>query len=82
MLKTKIVSSSELPKESEMFIGEISDTDYATYLLVYHNDKLIRCESDSMEPEDAVFYRDMAWISSAIEQAYHLGQGDAEKIPN
>ena len=78
MLKVKQVSSEELPEEAKTFLGTDSILDYTTYLLVYHKDKLILCESDSMEPEDAVFYRDLAWISGAIVQAYHLGQEDAD----
>lgn len=76
MLKTRIVSSEELPDEAKIFLGGISDTDYASYLLVYHKGELIRCESDSIEPEDATFYRDLAWVSSAITDAYHLGKED------
>lgn len=78
MLKVKQVSSKELPEEAIIFLGDVPDTDYATYLLVYHNDELVRCESDSMEPEDAVFYRDLAWVGDVIVQAYHLGQEDAD----
>lgn len=78
MLTVKQVSFKELPEESELFIDKAYDTDYTTYLLVYHNDKLVRCESDSMEPEDTVFYRDLAWVSSAIIEAYHMGQEDAK----
>ena len=80
MLKVKQVSCEELPEEAKTFLGEIPDSNYATYLLVYHNDKLILCESDSMEPEDTVFYRDLAWVGGAITQAYCLGRKDSEKI--
>jgi hypothetical protein len=80
MLEVRQVSSEELPEEARIFLDIDSPIDYSTYLLVYHNDELVRCESDSMEPEDAVFYRDLAWVSSAITEAYYMGKEDSKKI--
>ena len=77
MIKVKMVSYEELPievKEFEMYLpNNGSGKEYATYLLVYHNDKLIRYESDAMEPEDVQFHRDLSWIEDAIVEAYNLG---------
>lgn len=77
MLKVGHASSEELPEEAKIFLGGDSIQDYTTYLLVYHKGELIRCESDSMEPEDATFYRDLAWINNAIIDAYYLGKEDS-----
>jgi len=47
--------------------------EYATYLIVKYKGKIIRFESDAMEPEDARFYRDLSWIEDALLEAYYLG---------
>lgn len=41
-----------------------------------HGGKTVAIYSDAMEPEDAVFYRDLNWISKAIKEAYELGKRD------
>ena len=69
------VDYDKLPEEVDR--DSLSDNgagkEYASYFLIYHNDKLIRCESDAMEREDAVFFRDLSWIKGAIEEAYKIG---------
>ena len=47
----------------------------ANYLRVSHGE-MISLYSDAMEPEDAVFYRDLSWISGAIERAFKSGYLD------
>lgn len=79
MIKVKLVSYDMLPDEIEKdyLPNNGGGKEYANYILIYHNDDLISYESDAMEPEDAVFYRDLYWIQEAIEQAYELGREDS-----
>ena len=50
------------------------------YMTITDDDgNVIRVESDRMEPEDAVFYRDLSWVKDAIEQAYELGRAKGLK---
>lgn len=75
MLETKIVSYSDLPDEitRECLSDNGDGAEYASYLLIYEDKKLVRCESDAMEKEDARFSRDMFWIKHAIWDAYLFG---------
>ena len=75
MIKVEMVSYDELPEEVRGLYLSNNGTGrrYATYLLVYHNDKLIRYESDAIEPEDAQFCRDLSWVEDAIVEAYNIG---------
>jgi hypothetical protein len=50
---------------------------YAYYLVISHNGEILRVESDPMEPEDAIFPRDLYWIKLELERAYRLGYEDA-----
>jgi len=55
----------------------IDDGEYCCRdLVILHDGKEIERHSDYMEPEDAVFYRDLAWIKEAILEAYELGKKD------
>jgi len=45
----------------------------ASYLRILHNGKTIGLYSDAMEPEDAIFYRDLKWIKCVIIRAYQAG---------
>lgn len=64
-------------EEKECVPENGSGAECAYYLRVIHNGKTIRLESDAMEKEDAIFYRDLSWISSALEEAYKAGLKDA-----
>lgn len=78
MLKVMQLSFDELsPEEQNGVSNNGSGKEYATYLKVVHDGKTILLESDAMEPEDARFYRDLAWIPKALEQVYQLGKNDA-----
>jgi len=48
--------------------------EWASYILVSYNDKLLFLESDAMEPEDKSFERDLSWITEALKQAYRIGK--------
>ena len=47
--------------------------DYAYYMRVTWDDGTTECFSDSMEPEDALFVRDLAWIPTLVHRAYRKG---------
>lgn len=70
--KIVVCGFSQLPPEvdrndlSENGVG----SEDASYLLVYLDGKLLRCESSAMEPEDVSFYRDLRWVSQAIIEAW------------
>ncbi len=53
--------------------------DYANYLKVIHKDHVKDIYSDAMETEDVTFYRDLGWISVALEEAYKLGYEDGKE---
>ena len=59
-----------LPEE---YKEEYDETNYANYLVIREGGKVREVHSDNMEPEDAVFYRDLSWIEAALEEAYELG---------
>lgn len=50
--------------------------DYGNVIIVRYNNEVIFEEADTMEPEDAIFTRDLAWIKEAINAAYSLGAKD------
>jgi hypothetical protein len=62
---------SESEKENASNNG--SGAKYASYLRVIHNGKTILLESDAMEPEDAIFLRDLSWVKDIIFKAYLMG---------
>lgn len=45
----------------------------ASYLKITFNDGVYGIFSDAMEPEDARFFRDLKWISKALNAAYVAG---------
>ncbi|MFA6199076.1 MAG: hypothetical protein WC679_01555 [Bacteroidales bacterium] len=45
----------------------------ANYIKISFKGVPILIESDAMEPEDATLSRDLSWVKSALEEAYHLG---------
>jgi hypothetical protein len=80
-MKISILSYDELPKEIDR--NGLSDNgcgkEYASYILMYHNGKLLNIKSDAMETEDTKFYRDLSWIKYWLEEAYNLGLKKGEK---
>lgn len=78
MLAVDVCGYSELTEEQQR--SGLPDNGHgkesAAYLIVTHNEKEIFVVSDAMEPEDASFDRDLAWVKYAIEKAYELGKKD------
>lgn len=81
MFETKIVPYSDLPSEiiRKGLSNNGSGAEYASYLLVFNNGELVRCESDAMEKEDARFSRDLSWIQGALLDAYRFGVDEGER---
>ena len=77
MLIVEVVPYGKLPQEEQ---DEYYDGEYGTYLVVTHNGKLLYTRSGRMEPEDASFGRDLAWVPKAIRQAYDLGYEDGKDM--
>lgn len=55
-----------------------SGKEYANYIRVERNEVTVFLESDAMEPEDARFTRDLAWIKEALKYAYQCGMADGK----
>ena len=81
-LKTKVVyGADKLSQEARAILGKGKlSNDWHSYLLVYHNDKLITVESSEMEPEDVSFGRDLKWVPTLLHRVYALGHDDAKGI--
>lgn len=81
MYEVKVVFSKDLSEEEKDF--ELPDNgcgkESAHYLVVSYNDKVIRVESDAMEPEDATFFGDLDWVASALKEAYKIGFTDCKR---
>lgn len=78
-IEVKILAYDELPESIDK--GSLSNCgtgkEYANYLTIWHDDKMVDFQSDAMQPEDAKFSRDLNWIAAAILYAYDMGYGDA-----
>ena len=77
-MKTELLSYDDLTQSEK---DNVSDNgcgkEYAGYLRVSHNGETIALESDAMEPEDCVFYRDLSWITPLIHKAFTIGRQEA-----
>ncbi len=83
VIKCNYEALPEAVKDPELLSDSLPDNgcgkEYASYLVIKHNDTVLTIKSDAMEREDATFYRDLAWIKQELETAYKLGYEDAEK---
>ena len=78
MLEVKLQHYSDLSdNEKENVSDNGSGKEYADYIRILHNGETILLESDAMEPEDAMFCRDLNWIIEALRDCYNLGKEDA-----
>jgi len=78
MLNIKIQRYEDLSEdERENVSNNGAGKEYARYLRVTNDEgDLIALESDAMEPEDAIFSRDLSWIPDLIIKCYELGRCD------
>lgn len=53
-----------------------SGMEYANYIKITHNGKSVLFASDAMEPEDALFTRDLDWIVPALRRCYEIGRSE------
>ena len=49
-----------------------------SFLVVEHDGKVLRVETDGGEPEDNMFFRSYSWIDTALLEAYKCGLKDAK----
>ena len=75
MLEIKLCTYAELPPECQEDAYE--GDGYQRYLVVKHNGIVVAFHSDSIEPEDATFYRDLSWVPRLLKKVYDFGQEDA-----
>ncbi len=75
MLKVETEGFEDLMEHEK---GKVSNNGggkkYATYIRVKQDGDTILLESDAMEPEDALFSRDLGWIPKIIQKAYEIGK--------
>ena len=68
----ELVNYQELLKKYNQdgrFVSENGcGSECASYLVLLKNGEVYAIESDAMEPEDAMFYRDLSFIQSWIEE--------------
>jgi hypothetical protein len=80
MLNVEILTYDELPESinKTLLSNNGIGMENASYLVVWHNENVIVCESDAMEPEDCRMSRDLRWLRHAIADAYQKGLQDAK----
>ena len=64
-------------EEKEIVPNNGSGMKYAGYIKIIHNGETILLESDAMEPEDAIFARDLNWVYDACIKCYEIGKQEA-----
>ncbi len=73
-MKIEIVSYSDLTEEQKAKQPNNGHgKEDASYVRISHKGKVLFCESDAMEPEDAIFCRDLNWIVDALGDCYQVG---------
>ena len=79
-MKTENLKYDDLSQsEKDCVPNNGAGKEYAGYLRVSHNGKTIALESDAMEPEDCVFYRDLSWIEPLLHKVFLLGKQEAHE---
>ena len=76
MYEVEQCSYSNLPeevKEEWLLSNNGAGKEYASYIIEKVDGKIVRVESDAMEPEDARFSRNLNWIVGALKEAYLRG---------
>ena len=80
MLEVKVCRYEDVPEDYKENVPDNgAGKEYATYLIVKFDGKVVRVESDAMEPEDCTFGRDLSWIPDAIQDAYVAGVEDGKE---
>jgi hypothetical protein len=63
-------------EEKEDVPNSGSGKKYAYYIKITHEGKTLCLESDAMEPEDAIFLRDLSWIPGMLQKCYEIGKNE------
>jgi hypothetical protein len=67
---------SELEKDSTSNNG--CGKEYAGYIRILQGGETICLESDAMEPEDAIFCRDLEWVPEMLKKCYEIGKSESK----
>lgn len=79
MVDIKVLGYNDLTEEEKESVSNNgSGKEYAGYIKIIHNDHTEFLESDAMEPEDAIFCRDLHWIIKALKRCYELGREECK----
>ena len=71
-MNVTVVYYNDLPEEEKS--NFIYPPDVGSFLKVEIYGKPTVYHTDIMEPEDARFYRDLAWVKDALLEAYQAGK--------
>ncbi len=74
-LSIEVVWAQDCPKELKDRCDTYCDDD-SNVMVVKHGDEIIRVVTDYMEPEDAMFTRDLDWVAELLREVYELGKID------
>jgi hypothetical protein len=70
----------KIPDQHKKHIEEpYSKYDFYSWLVVEWDDGSVEVYDDKMEPEDAMFNRDLNWIISLVQKAYAKGKEAKEQ---
>lgn len=79
MLEVKYLNYNDLTKEEKEDVpNNGTGKEYAGYIKVIWNGKMVLLKGDAMEPEDTSFRRDLNWIIDALKNCYLFGREDGE----
>lgn len=79
MYEAKMITYDDLtPEEKDLAPDNGFGMEYASYIRITDNAGTY-VKSDAMEPEDAIFFRDLDWIIGAINTAYQTGLIDGKE---
>jgi len=82
MLKVETLSFKGLSDDEKDGVSNNGfGKEYANYIKITHNGVVVLLESDAMEPEDAIFGRDLSWVADMLEKCYDFGVKDERELP-
>ncbi|UAT29541.1 hypothetical protein K7T73_13125 [Bacillus badius] len=83
MLHVNLVSFEDLTdEEKEIQPNNGWGKECANYIKITDRTETVMILSDSFEPEDGTFTRDLCYVVDAIKEAYKIGLRDGRKINN
>lgn len=74
-LSIEVIDAQDLSDEMKDTY-DVEYDDCSNFMIVKHGDEIISVVNDYMEPEDAIFTRDLRWIAELLGEVYELGKSD------